>query len=360
MIKLQSTGLAVLCLMLLNTTEVSAQVSPEQWRDYNLNIVDNHIQPGYQQLAEQSSILHERIAQLCQQPSEQALQQAQMQFRDTAIAWQAIQHISFGPIDFLQRRYSMHFWPDKKNLTSKQLNLMLQAEDPKALSEESLQNASIAIKGLPALERILFAEHALDEITKSPYRCQYAAAVGGYISTQSRNTAQEWREYRSEYTQISNEEGVYETAEEAAIDLLKAQVEPIEVIYNRKLLEPMGKTKAKPRRLENWRSGNSVANLQSNIAALHQMFSGISGSNLSTLLQQQGQETIAATIEQQFKQIEQHLAALPQPLSRHINKPAVRKQLITLVTEMETLHTAFLAAVQALNLELGFNSQDGD
>jgi predicted lipoprotein len=358
--RLRSSSLATACFILLSTTEAVAEVTLEQWRDYNLNIVDKHIQPGYQQLAQQSNALHKSLTALCQQPDSQRLQQAQAQFQRTTVAWQAIQHINFGPIDFLMRRYSIHYWPDKKNLTSKQLNRILDEKSPTALKDESLRDASIAIKGLPALERILFAEKALPLMISQPYRCRYAEAVSRYVAQQSAGTAQEWLDYRMEYAATSSDDGIYESAEDAAIDMLKAQIEPIEVIHNRKLLYPLGKAKAKARRLENWRSGGSVANLSSNITALHQMYSGIEGTNLSTLLQQQGHEAIAVRIEKQFKQVEQQIASLPQPLSRHITKPSVRKQVMVLIAEMETLDNAFSAAVQALNLELGFNSQDGD
>lgn len=335
-------------------------VSQEQWRDLNLSIVNGHILPAYQALSESSTALEENTLSLCKAPQTATLDAAKTQFKATLSAWQGAQHISFGPIELLMRSYSIQFWPDKKNLTSKQLNKILQAEDPGSLSEEAFQTASIAVKGLPAMERILFAENALEAIQTSPFRCQFLHAVSDYVKLQSRNTYNEWNAFKDEFAHLESEEGLYETAQEASVDLMKAQIEPLEVIRDLKILRPLAKNTAKPRRLESWRSNHSLQNMQLNIQSLHHMYSGVAGANLKALLEEQGAIDLAQGIEEQFVGLEKILNDIPTPLHQHIKDVSVREKLLLVSEGIELLGKSFAQAMKLLDVQLGFNSRDGD
>lgn len=346
--------------LLLISSAVTASVSQEQWRELNQSIVEHHILPAYQHLAEQSLTLEKQTLLLCDAPNQNTMDLTRQQFKSTLSAWQAAQHITFGPIELLMRGFSIQFWPDKKNLTSKQLNKLLAAEDPKSLTDEAFQTASIAVKGLPAMERILFAEDAVAQIQQAPYRCQFLHAVSHYVNIQSGNTYQEWQTFKQEFDYVESEEGLYESAQEATVDLMKAQIEPLAVIRDLKLLRPLGTKKAKPRRLENWRSQHALNNLKVNIRTLHHMYSGINGTNLRMVLAGQGAQALSDDIETRFMRIERALEKLPAPLSEHILKTEVREQLLTLSEELEQLGKKFAESMKLLEIQLGFNSRDGD
>lgn len=347
--------------LLLTIPFASADISQARWLKLNQAAVNEHILPGYQTLADKSKHLAADSASLCKAPSQTTLKQTQASFIETLNAWQGIQHVQFGPIELLMRNYTIQFWPDKKNLTSKQLNIILSAQDPAALQPEFFKTASIAVKGLPAIERIIFADNALKQIETAPYRCQFLHAVSEYLVLQTQNTTDEWQTYKQAFSTESSEEGIYETAQEASIDIMKAQVEPLEVIRDLKILRPLGNEgKAKARRLESWRSQNALQNIQMNIQSLHHLYSGINTYNLFQLLKEEGATDLAEGIEQQFITIESALTKLPTPLSQHIKEPAVRQQLLLISQELEQLHTSLDQSMPALGLLLGFNSRDGD
>lgn len=348
-------------VLLTYSSVATAEVNPEQWLKLNQAVINEHVLPNYSKLAEQSANLKTSSTQLCQSPNQVTLEQTQTSFIDMLNAWQRIQHIQFGPIELLMRSYTIQFWPDKKNLTSKQLNVLLTEADPATLTPDFLNTASIAVKGLPAIERIIFTDDPLKTLQETPFHCQFLQAISGHLLTQTENTLSEWQTYKQEFEYLSSEEGNYESAQEASIDLMKAQVEPLEIIRDLKILRPLGKiAKPKPRRLENWRSENALQNMQHNIQALHHMYSGVNAYNLSLLMREQGEVGLADKIETQFRSIESGLSKLPSPLSKHLQEASVHKQLLHISEQISQLHNNLEKSMNMLELQLGFNSRDGD
>lgn len=346
-------------LLLFLPFNAQADVTEQQWAELNKNLVDQHVVPRYQQLAQQAQALSNATTALCAANNADNLKAAQSAYIKTMDAWQAIQHVRFGPIEFLMRSYSLQFWPDKKNLTSKQLNQVLAEQDPAKLSLDYLNEASIAIKGLPAMERILFSPSVTKDIADSSYRCDYLNAVGEYVALTSKNTSSLWDSYRVEMSQVS-EEGLYYTHQEASVDLMKALVEPIEIIRDLKLTRPLGEAKARPRRLESWRSGQSLENMLTNVESLQHMYDGVEGLSVKQLLIQEGAKDRVAAIDENFASIEKTLASLPKPLASHLKDPSVRPQLTQVISDLSDLHENLGKSMLTLSLQLGFNSRDGD
>ena len=353
-------------VLLLLAGSLHAAPTESQWQDYNQTAVKQHILPRYKRLQASSSELLSVTEQLCNTPSTDQLNSAQSAFRNTMAAWQNVQHIQFGPIETLMRNYSMQFWPDKKNLIGKQLNKLLHEQTPESLTIDYLYRASIGVKGLPAMERLLFQSSA-EEFANNSYKCQLTVAISNYISESSKATLDEWHEYYAEsiYT-AGDDESIYESHQEAAVDLMKSLVEPIEVIRDLKILRPLSTWEkedkngnVKPRRLESWRSESSLANIRHNVASLKNLYSGID-KNLEMLLRSQGAGGLGIGISQQIIRVEVQLSRIPEPLFNHLNNRATAQEYITLSDELKVLHIQLLEAMQLLDIQLGFNSRDGD
>lgn len=335
-------------------------VSYEQWRELNQNLVQEHVMPRYQSLAEESVLLEQSTKQLCSSPDQPKLDSAKKQYQAALASWQAIQHVQFGPIELLMRSFSLQFWPDKKNLTSKQLNKLLAAEDKTTLEDEFFQSASIAVKGFPAMERLLFADNAVQPLKDFPFRCQFLHSISQYVAETTANTSNEWQEYQKEFDYLSSEDGYYASSKEASVDLMKAQVEPLEILIDLKLQRPLGKKKTKAKRLESWRSLHSLENVKINLSSLHHMYSGVSGINLKKILEDQGAVDRAVAIEEQFVALETVLSDIPTPLYEHIYEPEVKEQLQLVIQGLGILHESLGKSMGLLGLQLGFNSRDGD
>ncbi|WP_299199522.1 imelysin family protein [uncultured Amphritea sp.] len=336
-----------------------AAPSEPQWQALNHSLVSEHILPRYQSLQRSSAELATSTAALCRQPDQTHLERAQADFQQTMDAWQSVQNIQFGPITTHMRNFSMQFWPDKKNLIGKQLNQLLQQQNPDTLSVDYLYQASIGVKGLPALERLLFTG-SLSDLENTSYRCQLTQTIAAYIAVNSQATLDEWTDgYADSVSNAGSEASYYDSHQEAAVDMMKALIEPLEAIRDQKILSPLGDGQVRPRRTESWRSQRSLRNIQLNVATLHHLYSGTKKS-VDSLLRQQGRAAQADNISTLFNAIEQQLQAVQAPLITSLHQPETVKQLLEISAALQQLDRELSAEMITLNIQLGFNSRDGD
>ncbi len=186
-----STALAALGL--IHSEQGRAETAID-WQGYNTQVRERQILPGYSAFAAASRTLTERTEQLCQRPGDASLAAAQQAFREMLHAWEGISHIQFGPIQTLMRNYAIQYWPDRKNIGQRQLAVALQTPSATAFDPEFFRQASISIKGIPALERLLFDPHTLERLAKEPRYCELTSAVAGNLSLTADDLLQEWQQ----------------------------------------------------------------------------------------------------------------------------------------------------------------------
>lgn len=355
----------VLFLMLMAIPQAQA-VSSRQWQTFNVNTVNHYVIPGYQQLSQESEQLLKTTQTLCAKPAKprEALQAARLSFHKTMDAWQHIQNIQFGPIQTLMRNYSMQFWPDKKNHVAKHLAQLIHSQDPKALSDEEFHKASVSIKGLPAIERLLFDIEDSKALLKRDFDCQVLVRISAYTAQSAADIAKEWQDMKQHFMNTDAEDSYFEDDMDAATSLLKTLVEPLEVIRDLKLLRPLGSAfgQQKASRLESWRSERSLRNIQINVDSLFQLYSGTKTTEAG---QQGGLSALLdaptdTAIKQAFADIKQQLSEIPAPIAASIETESGYKTLIKLAESLKTLHGLLDNAVAKLDIHLGFNSRDGD
>lgn len=354
---------STLITALLPVTALLSQASlaaptADQWQAINVQLSQHHVQPRYQELANASQQLANATSTLCSKNNKRSLQESREAFHQTMDAWQGIQHVQFGPVEFLMRNFSLQFWPDKKNLTSKQLNTLLSEENPDYLTPDYFRGASITVKGLPALERLLFGNAPL-----SPYGCQLTHAIANNVAMMTASIDLEWQSQQLPRIDAAPDgSDYYEDSTEAATELMKALVEPVEVIRDLKLLRPLHKSasRAKPRRAESWRSERSLQNIRLNLAALAEIYRGDNNASVKALLINEGQSDLAETIDQHFGTLDTQLAAVKMPLYKAVKDEHAHQQLRAVSDQLKVLHKELEEAMLALDIQLGFNSRDGD
>ena len=335
----------------------------ERWQAFNKAAVSEHITPYYERLAQSSESLSKEISSYCATPTEASFQTAQARFKSALQSWQGIQHIQFGPVTLLMRNFSLQYWPDKKNLGSKQLNLLLQENQQARLEDfddEFFARASVAVKGYPALERMLFDKKKLAQMQELSSYCPLMSAISQHVAQNTRSIVNEWQQELANY-QHYEEEAVYESAKEAATEILKALVEPIEAISDGKIAAPLGKSleKMRWRKSESWRSEQSIENVRSNVASLHHLYSGVGKNSTKQLLIDSGEAALAEKIDNQFGQIETLLNNVSEP--QNMQYDAVQyAQLVDAQAQLKMLSNDLLASMKPLDIQLGFNRRDGD
>lgn len=349
-------------------SELQTSSNPEdklkEWRDFNLVTVKQLIIPAYQDLSHKASQLHAETIQLCREPDNTDLNlvKARLAFHETMDAWQFIQNVQFGPIQTLMRNYSMQFWPDKKNHVEKQLRQLINSENNNALSETEFHKASVSIKGLPAIEHLLFNEKESPNLFKKPFHCQVLQRIAAYTAKTSQDLVKEWQEMQTQFEDATQLDGYFEDDIDASTSLLKTLVEPIEVIRDLKILRPLGSEigQQKIKRLESWLSERSLRNIQFNIKSLSKIYHGdnkdIKFKGLMPLLDKQAAQRISTL----FAQIKTDLNDIPAPIERSLDTPKTYQALQTLSNSLKLLHAQLESAIAEQGIHLGFNSRDGD
>ncbi|GGC10406.1 hypothetical protein GCM10011352_41110 [Marinobacterium zhoushanense] len=333
------------------------------WQAYNEETLHADILPAYAHFASEAQGLAEASIALCQQPDSDSLAHTRQAYRDTLNAWQGVSHLQFGPVTYLMRNYSIQFWPDRKSIGRKQLQAALALPADSTFDGEFFHQASVSIKGLPALEQLLFRADALDRIQGSGVDCHLAQAIAGNLSAMAGEIYRDWQAQGKRLLSGSGDAAEDEAESGAvpafSVDLMKSLVEPIELIRDTKLLAVLGKgaNSTYPHRAESWMSEQSLANIRTNLHAAHALFKGDSA-GLEQLLRQRGEADLARAIEQHFALLDEQLQPLGDSLVQALDSHYA--ELIATTESLKTLDLLLGKAMKALDIQLGFNSRDGD
>lgn len=141
-------------------------------------MLTDYLVPAYQQLAATADSQIDAMETLCQTPSETNLHTAREGFADLVSAYGYAEPVRFGPIKQNDRLERLYFWPDRKSTGLKQVQKALVGEDESVLSVDSLQDKSVALQGLNALEYILHG--ALADKLKTDansHACRYGETI---------------------------------------------------------------------------------------------------------------------------------------------------------------------------------------
>ncbi len=316
------------------------------------DIVSVHIVQSYQVLSARSKTLHAVVRDTCSGGGRLASQKPQQAFKDVLSAWMAVQHIRFGPALVQDRFYRFQFWPDKHGQAAKQIRRRLSGPIDKIPDSAQISTVSVALQGLPALERILFRSKPMttEQRTKA---CKLAMAIGFNLESIASIALKEWGSYEPQ-----NDKMLLDA-------VVRGLIEQLQIIANLKLVRPLGKSLegARPRRAESWRSQMSLLNIKSNLEGLRDLLQGDEAHpGLASVLLNEG-ETLGVkdAIINQINFGIDRIDALPLTLHDAVTDPEARKEVVSLVAQLEGIRELVLdQLVPALGLNMGFNTQDGD
>lgn len=266
-------------------------------------------------------------------------------YNEAADAWAGIEHVKFGPIYKEQRAERIAFWPDPRNATERGLGTLIAAGDEAGLAPEVFAKTSVAVQGLPAIERLLYREDgnptSLDE-----RRCAIGKAIAANLAGIAHALHVEWT--TPETGQLAILEAGSKSAEGAAADKAAAtqmltDLATLFMIVADRKVAPLFGVKGKPpqpKAAEAWRSGRSRRNINLNLDAAE-----ATAKSLAPF----APEESAALV----KRIEDAEASLAQ---NEGNPPGFAAFAGVKVAQ----YVAIQQLPDALDVPLGFNSLDGD
>lgn len=360
------TSLAAALAVLLAIPAALADTTMD-YEAVNRAAVDRHIVPGYVDLARAAKALDGAAETFCAAPTGEALPALQDAYHDTWEAWVGIRHVDFGPIQYLTRYHRIQFWPDPRNTLGRHLGGLLAEADPAALEPEPFAEASVAVQGLPALERLLFGrgpEALLAGDAAAAYRCAVVVAIGRNLARMTEAVLTDWIEADG-YRSIVLEAGsgtVYEAPEEVTVDLFTGLLASLEALRDARLMRPLGSAPetARPRLAEAWRAGDTLGTVVVTIDALHDLYR-LDGEGFGAALRAIGRDDLDQAAETGFAEARALAEGLNGPVDDLFRTADGRRRVEALAERLHSLRDMLAKEVApALAIAPGFNSLDGD
>ncbi len=333
--------------------------------------VTHHIVPRYERLAGATAALDRAATAFCADRTAPGLDRVRAAFGDASDAWQAIQHIRFGPAELFMRAKRLSFWPDPRNVAGRQLEEFLAARDRAALTLEAFARASIAVQGFPALERLLFDSDAGDILAPgdaTAFRCDVVRAIAVNVATMAAEMQRDWVGGKGAWAKIlvradGSYGSRYQAPKDVVTDLLKALDLAVEMVADHKLARPLGASAeaARPHLAEAWRSKRSLDNIRTNLATAAALYEGERGWGMSGFVREAaGDAALDDLLRRAFAQTRDSADAIRLPLEEAVADPAARPAVERLQREARALKALIVQKLApALGAPVGFNALDG-
>lgn len=315
------------------------------------------VAPAFKNVVVETAKLAQAADDFANAPSQDGFAALRVAFDSVSDAWMHAEMFRTGPLEQEQRAERFLYWPERRNIVDKQLRALLAAPDPQSLKPAQFAHATVAVQGLPALERLLYGDHArqiLSAGAEQKARIAVIQAITHNLEILAREVAVAWEKAGDQPAAFSHDPT--EATTQAYGDVLAE----IQVIADRKVASVRGNVidKARPHNAEQYRSGRSLQNIRSNLEALRAAVLGADG--FATLLPPD-HAALKEEIAKAFDTTLAAVASMPEPLDAAVTDPDKRKSVDTLLNTANALRDLMTQKVPpALGLTVGFNAMDGD
>ncbi|MCU1721087.1 imelysin family protein [Pseudomonas sp. 5P_5.1_Bac1] len=350
--KLLFTSLAALALGACSPQDPQAVTSAA--------IAKQVIMPTYSRWVEADRQLAVSALAYCE--GKASLDTARADYLHAQKAWAELQPLLIGPLTEGNRAWQVQFWPDKKNLVGRQVEQLVNGDKP--VDAETVAKSSVVVRGLSAYEYILFDSKpdAANPEQKARY-CPLLVAIAAYQKTLAEDILKNWNSndgMLAQLTKFPNQR--YADSHEAIADLLRAQVTALDTL-KKKLGTPMGRLSKgipQPLQAEAWRSQSSLKSIAASLAASQTVWVGVDNQGLRGLLGKD-QKALADKIDAAYADSIKLLDANQRTLDELLQDDAGRQQLNAIYDSLNVVHRLHEGELaKALNIQLGFNANDGD
>ncbi len=351
--------------MLVSFSQESFAISNEDHNALAKTMLENHIRPGYDRLLTTSQSLQKSMSALCAAPSSIHKQAVDQDFFATLLAFSRVEHLRFGAILEDHRKERLVFWPDRKSTGLKQIKRSIVAEDKILLSLKSLQQKSVALQGLTALEFVLFGKgkEALEVKGKQgDFRCGYGKAIAQNVVSIATQVKQGWADgapYTKAFLHPSSKSEIYMSPKETTRELFLSMLTGIKLVKDFKLAAPLGKSleKARPWKAAFWRSGQAFNVMTSNLLGVRDMLEQGGFAKVA----ESAEPGIAASIAFELNHVTTVLSSLKKPIKAVVTDKVERAKLQALFPALGNIYdNAGTSIAKATDMTAGFNALDGD
>ncbi|HEY4164425.1 MAG TPA: imelysin family protein [Dongiaceae bacterium] len=317
--------------------------------------------PAFKALAEQTSGLSKAADGFAAKPSQNGFNALRTAYDAVSDAWMQAEFFRLGPLGDQQRSDRFEYWPEKRNITDRQLTALLAAPTADALQEKNFAQASVAVQGLPALERLLYGDSSRQTLSAGPEQKARAAvikAIAHNLDALAHEITADWEKALADPKTATAP--FSQDATEAAAQFYAGLMTGMQIVTTQKLAGPRGTTidKAKPKTAEQWRSGRSLKNIKLNLETARKAVLDEHG---FAMLLGSGNDALKKEISQAFDAADAAADAAPEPMDAAVADAEGRKKVGALLVAVNQLVDVLKQkAAPAMGISLGFNEMDGD
>lgn len=357
--------LGTLLLLVLSATPSQAETPFER---LDRELTDRVVIPGYQRFAATTAALQSTLDAFCAAPAPASLAVAKAAFVQAMDAWQRVQPIGFGPIRTSGSVSAIQLFPYGRDAITRQVNEAVAAMDPALVAQGGLAGKSVALTGFPALERLLYDDDAMPIGARTPstdYACALSLAVARNLAGIAASILEQWQGpdgYRQVVLTAGDGNEVYYDAAEVAGDFIQSLHAALDVAIAVKLEQAIGPSldKARPKRLESWRSKLSLANMRANFETAQALYL-TEGSFSDLLVARENGAALDRATRERFAGLFTLIDGIGGPLVVALKRPDERVKVEQLLIDLKALRKSLrLEIAPALDLVIGFNATDGD
>lgn len=317
-------------------------------------VADRFAMPRYEALASAMATQNAAWIAFCAAPDGAAWPGLQTAFARAADAWASVEILRYGPVTQDARLERIDYFPERKNAIGRGLAALLAGQGDADLQPKAFADQSVAIQGLPALERLLFdgpdpMALLLNGTPSASRRCAVGKAITANLAAIASDIIAGWRaEPDGLAAQLAKPDIAREFLTRTATDLLTLY----QAIDDSKMKPVFGERPdaAKPAMASYRRSGRTnrtiELNLESAVALTRVLLEGAAAA-----------DTTIETAESALSIAQ----SMPADIGAMATDQKGRSRVQLLITAVRTARDTAAAAVPgALGITLGFNSLDGD
>jgi predicted lipoprotein len=348
----------------------AAQALTTAFADYLTVLSANHIVPRYTALANTAQQMQTASAVFCDiaTPAQSDLDTLRTSWRSLTAAWQAIQWVKVGEVLEDNNLFRIQFWPDNNNAVERGVsNLLI---EPNIVTVADVARQNVGGQGIPALELLLYPINQSDSLltsTNRVKRCEVVTAIAQNLTAITAAIRNDWSMSGNNYANsVITGTGDFTSVKDSIEELVTNWLEHLENVKDEKILFPLGgQAPGVPLISEHFRGDASLDAIETNLLTFKALYTNDTQTGLydilrDTVSQPEIADQMLAAIDSSLSNItaiQQNFSSLEAAL----NDSQGRTQLTAIVEDIRSIRDVLSSGfIQALDINIGFNSNDGD
>lgn len=278
-------------------------------------------------------------------------------WREASQAWQAITWLKQGPAGDNNNRFKVQAWPDINNTIVRGVDAL--ETNPERVTADTVALGLAGSQGLSAMEYILYRtqQTPVDPVFEAK-ECEVLAAIATNVHNLSVSFTTAWQASDGIQQELISGTGTYSSRKDAIEEIVSDLLAYSEIVKDDKLTGALSNSA----RAENAISDQTTFNVRTNIASFINAFTADDDFGLDdVLIRAHEQNAIATQIVESYSTIVTAADVLDDSFQAETGSEQGQARINALADAMDVTQDLLdTELVQALDINPGFNSNDGD